>query len=181
MQEDNLKLKERVSCLEDKVFQLEIKNNSLKQYGRRNNLENERKPTSISGDELEKTAVGILNSINVDLDSSDVEAYHRIGKSRDGKLKKMIICIVNHKFCKKASLDRKKLSSVVINDNEIQLKNKVFVNENQTDYINTVAFYYRKLKKASLVEKCYFKVCKVCLDNKTGHVIVTLDLLVKLT
>ena len=36
-QEDNLKLKETVRCLEDKVVQLEIKNNSLEQYWRRNN------------------------------------------------------------------------------------------------------------------------------------------------
>ena len=48
LQEDNLKLKETVRCLEDKVVHLEIKNNSLEQYGRRNNLEVEGIPTSIS-------------------------------------------------------------------------------------------------------------------------------------
>ena len=73
LEEKNLKSKERVSCLEDKVVQFEIKNNLFEQYGRRNNLKTERIPTSISDDELEKTAVGILNSINVDLDSSDVK------------------------------------------------------------------------------------------------------------
>ena len=54
MQENNLKLKERVKCLEDKVFQLEIKNNSLEQYGSKNNLQIEGMRTSISDDELEK-------------------------------------------------------------------------------------------------------------------------------
>ena len=62
---------------------------------------------------------------------------------------------MNRKFCKKVLLSRKKLSSVVINDNEIQLKNKVFINVNLTDHNNKIAFYCRKLKKASLVEKCY--------------------------
>ena len=117
--EDNIKLKERVSCLEDKVVQLEIKNNSLEQYRRRNSLKTERIPTSISGDELEKTALGILNSINVDLNSFDMEACYRIGRSKNGKPKKAIIHIVNCKFCKKALINRKKFSSVVVNDNEI--------------------------------------------------------------
>ena len=153
MQEYNLKLKERVSCLEYKVIQLEIKNNSLEQYGRKNNLEIKGIPTSISYDELEKTAVVILNSINVNLDSSDVEACHKIFRSKDDKPKKTIKPIA--KFCKKALLNRKKLSSVVINDNVIQLKNKVFISENLTNYNNKIAFYYRKLTKASLVEKCY--------------------------
>ena len=95
LQEDNSKLKDRVSCLEYKVIQLEIKINSLEQYGRRNNLQIGGIPTSISNDELEKTAVAILNSINVNLDSSDVEACYRIGRSKDGKPKKTILCIVN--------------------------------------------------------------------------------------
>ena len=155
LQEDNSKLKDRVSCLEYKVIQLEIKINSLEQYGRRNNLQIGGIPTSISNDELEKTAVAILNSINVNLDSSDVEACHRIGRSKDGKPKKTILCTVNRKFCKKALHKRKKLSSVALHDNEIHLKNKVFISENLTNYNNKIAFYYRKLTKASLVEKCY--------------------------
>ena len=107
LEEENLKSKERVSCLEDKVVQFEIKNNSFEQYGRRNNLKIERIPTSISDDELETTAVGILNSINVDLDSSDVMTCHRFGKSKDDKPKKTIIRTVNRKFCKKALHNRK--------------------------------------------------------------------------
>ena len=72
-----------------------------------------------------------------------MEAYHRIGRSKDGKSKKMITCIVNPKFCMKPLLNRKKLPSVVINHNEIQLKNKVFINENLTNYNNKIAFTAR--------------------------------------
>ena len=83
MQENNLKLKARVSCLEDKVIQLQTKNNywsiGVKQY-RRNNLEIEEIPNSMSNDEFVKTAVAILNTINVNLDSSDMETSHRIGR-----------------------------------------------------------------------------------------------------
>ena len=108
LQEDNLKLKEGVSCLEHEVVKLEIQNNSLQQYkSRRGNLEIDGVPTSISDDKLEKTVFGILNSINVNLDSSDVETCHRIGRSKDGKPKKTIIRIVNCKFCNKALLNKK--------------------------------------------------------------------------
>ena len=93
----NLKLKERLSCLEDKVVQLEIKN-----Y----NLEIQVIPTTISDYEVERTAVSILNSINIDLDSSKVETCPRNGKSKGGKPKKTITRIVNRKFCKKALLSR---------------------------------------------------------------------------
>ena len=168
LQDDNLKLKERVSCLEDKVIQLEIKNNSLEQYGRTNDLEIEGIPTSISDKELEKTAVALLNSINVNLDSSDVEDCHRIGRSKDGKPKKTITRTVNRKFCKKALLNRKKLSSITINNNVIQLKNKVFIGENLTNYNNKIAFHCRKLNKASLVEKCYSRDGVVHIVTKDG-------------
>ena len=43
----------------------------------------------------------------------------------------------------------------MINDNEIQFKSKIFINENLIDYNNKIAFCYRKLKETSLVEKCY--------------------------
>ena len=99
-----------------KVVQVGTKNNTMEQHGRRNNLEVGGIPTSISGNELQKTVVGILNSINVDLDNFDVEACHKIGKTNDGKT---IIHKMNCKFCKMALPNRKKLPSVVINDDEI--------------------------------------------------------------
>ena len=62
----------------------------------------------------EKIVVAIPNSVNINLDSSGEESCHRIGRSEDGKPKKMIIGIVNRKFCKKALLNDKKLSSVTM-------------------------------------------------------------------
>ena len=47
------------------------------------------------------------------------------------------------------------MSSAAINDNVIQLKNKVFISENLTNYNKKIAFYCRRLKKTTLVEKCY--------------------------
>ena len=81
-----------------------------------------------------------------------MEVCHRIGRSKDGKPTKTIVSIVICKFYKSALLNRKKLSLVVISDNDIQLKNKVFINENLTNYNNKIAFYCRELKKTSLVK-----------------------------
>ena len=51
---------------------------------------------------------------------------------------------------------------------KIQLNNKVFVNENLTSYTNKIAFYCRKLKKASQVEKCYPIDGVVCIVTRDG-------------
>ena len=99
-----------------KVVQVGTKSNSLEQHGKRNNLEVGGIPTSISGSEFQKTVAGILNSINVDLDNFHVEPCHKIAKSKHGKT---IIHEMNCKFCKMALPNRKKLPSVVINDDEI--------------------------------------------------------------
>ena len=80
----------------------------------------------------------------------------------------MYSLMINHKFCKKPFLNRKKLSSVVINNNEIQLKNKLFMKENLTNYNNKIALYCRKLKKASLVEKCYSRDGEVHIMTRDG-------------
>ena len=118
----------------------------MEQYGRRNNLKIEGIPTSISGDESEKTTDGILNLTDVALDSPDMVACRRIGRSQDDKSKKMVINIVKCKFCEEALLNRKKLLSVVINDNVTQIKRKSFNdNRNSTSeaVVNTLfTFFY---------------------------------------
>ena len=138
-QESTLKSKKRLISLENEAVELEIKNNSLEQYGRNNNLEMTGIPTTISEDELEKTAVGILHSINVDIDSSNVEVCHYMDKSNGGKLKEIIKELANCKFCKKVSLNRKKNLASVVNNKETQLKS-VFINKNLIDF-NNIAYH----------------------------------------
>ena len=46
--------------------------------------------------------------------------------------------------------------------------NKVFINENLTNYNNKIAFYCRNLKKASLVEKCYSRDGEVHIMTRDG-------------
>ena len=60
--------------------------------------------------------------MNVNLDSSDVEACHRIGRSKDGKPKKMIIHIINQNSARRLYSAEKKLSLFDINDDENSVK-----------------------------------------------------------
>ena len=69
--------------LENKVVSLEISGNHLEQYGRRNNLEITGISDNVSDQNLEGKVVEVLNEIQVDTSRSDIEACHRIGRSKD--------------------------------------------------------------------------------------------------
>ena len=77
--DENSKLKSKITTLEKRVEKLEMENNQLDQYGRRNNLEISGIPDEIDGTSLEKTSIEILKSINVDVETSQIEASHRVG------------------------------------------------------------------------------------------------------
>ena len=71
-----------------------------------------------------------------------------------GKFKENYFHFINKKHCKCALVNRKKLKS--FNSESIRLPNvKLYFNENLTEYNNTLAFYGRKLKRASLINSTY--------------------------
>ena len=67
--------------LENKVISLESSINQVKQYDRRKNIVISGIPDDISDNDLECTVVDIMKDVDVDINSSDIEACHRIGKS----------------------------------------------------------------------------------------------------
>ena len=108
LQEENDLLRARCSKLENKVIDLESSINHIEQYGRRNNVIISGIPDDINDNDLESTVTKLMKDVDVYIDSGDIEACHRIGKS-DHKTssKKTIVCFVNRKYCKKALLNRK--------------------------------------------------------------------------
>ena len=82
LQVENQKLRNKINQLENKVISLEANTNSLEQYGRRNNLEISGIPDSISNNELEDKVIEILSTVDVNVSKSDIEACHRMGKSK---------------------------------------------------------------------------------------------------
>ena len=113
LQDKNVILRDRCSKLEQKLVEFEYSTNNLKQYGRRNNIIISGIPDSVDNNQLEDSVTEILTDINVNVESNDIEACHRIGKkdSRIGSTK-TIIRFVNKKHTKQVLYNKKKLSQV---------------------------------------------------------------------
>ena len=80
LQEDNERLRTGCSNLKNKLVSLETSANALEQYGKRNNLVLIGIPDTTTDDELESTVISVLGDIDVEVESSDIEDCHRIGK-----------------------------------------------------------------------------------------------------
>ena len=113
LQDKNVILRDRCSKLVQKLVEFECSTNNIKQYGRRNNIIISGIPDSVDNNQLEDSVTEILTDINVNVESNDIEACHRIGKkdSRIGSTK-TIIRFVNRKHTKQALYNKKKLSPV---------------------------------------------------------------------
>ena len=72
--------------------------NQVKQYGRRNNIVISGIWDDRSDNDLESTVSHIMKDVDVDINSSDIEACHRIGQSNQSTAsKKTIVCFINRK------------------------------------------------------------------------------------
>ena len=69
-------------------------------------------PDDVEDKDLEEKVIKILDKIEVNVTSKDIEACHRVGKSRNNS-KKTIIRFVNRKFAKKALVNRKSLKILI--------------------------------------------------------------------
>ena len=80
LQEENKNLQQKCNKLEAKIVKLEKEQNSLAQYGRKNNTVISGIPDSIDNN-LENTVTSMMSDINVNIEENDIEACHRFGKS----------------------------------------------------------------------------------------------------
>ena len=103
-QDENKRLKTKVNVLENKIIDLEIQNNNVDQYSRRNNVEISGIPQSVSDNQLEEKVVHILKAIDVNVTTNEIEACHHLGK----KKKNAIVRVINRKHCLKAPRNKKK-------------------------------------------------------------------------
>ena len=76
---ENLKLKSRVNSLEEKIIELDISRNKLDRYTRWNNIKIQGIPATVSDDHLEDRVLDICKAMNLTVENSDVEGFHRIG------------------------------------------------------------------------------------------------------
>ena len=90
-QVENQHLRMKVHNLVNKVMPLEINGNYLEQYGR-NNLEITGIPDDVSEENLEENIIQGLSELRVNVSSSEIEARHRIAKSRNSSKKERNNC-----------------------------------------------------------------------------------------
>ena len=105
---------------------------------------------------MRKTVSSILSDIGVSIQSEEIKACHRFGKTdRKTKSKKTIILFVNRKHCKKALLNKKKLSNINNNKFNFNVETKLYINENLTSMNESIAFNCRKLKRSNIIHTYY--------------------------
>ena len=80
LQEENAKLMSRHEVLKNKF-------NHLEQYGKGSNTEVPGIPNLIGDNELECLLIKIMKVIDIEFDDRDIEACHRISKSRENSKK----------------------------------------------------------------------------------------------
>ena len=82
LQVEDQRLHKKINKLEEKVILLEGNNNSLEQYGRRNSLETTEIPSDVDDQNLEEKEIEILDKIEVNVSSKDIEPCLQVGKSK---------------------------------------------------------------------------------------------------
>ena len=118
---------------------------------------------------MESTVTSILTDIDVAVDTNDIEDCHRFGKfDSNSKSKKTIVRFVNRRFCKKALLNKKKLSNLDHGKYNFSRSTKIFINENLTKMNESIAYECRNLKRKGVISACYTRNGVVHI-KKTEH------------
>ena len=157
LQDENELLRTKSNQLENKVVSLESPIDQVKQYGRRNTIVISGTPDGIRDNDFGSTVFDIMKDVDVDINSSDIEACHRTGKSdQSAESKKTIVCFINRKYCKKALLKRKIFATInTVTKYNFSCNNQIFVNESLTKTNQSLAFSSRKLMQSGLIHCPY--------------------------
>ena len=84
----------------------------------------------------------------------DVEAGHRIGKSKNSS-KKTIVRFFNRKHAKKGLVNRKGLKNIDKTSIGLEKLHGIFINENLTQNNKKIAFHCRELKRNGRIDKTF--------------------------
>ena len=95
LKEENSRLQQNVQSLGNKLSDVEIAENKLGQYTRRNNIEIQGIPLSVQDNLLEYKNSDIFSQLNITISKSDIEDCHRLSKANP---KNTIVRFVNQKF-----------------------------------------------------------------------------------
>ena len=102
--------------------------------------------------------------LDIDVTVGPHEACHRIGLSDKNKSKNTIIRHVNHRYAKKALINRKKLDDIDNAKYDFDGRTKIFI-ENLSPANISIAYNCRKLRCVKITDSCYSGNGIICIKN----------------
>jgi len=154
LMKENADLKNQVKKLTKQCEDNKISLNKIDQYSRRNNIIIDGIPSDIGNQQLEKKVIDILATVNIKVSECDIEATHRLGKSR-----KTIIRFVNRKNCSKLLFKKKEifnLSNECLQELGFSSETKLFIQPNLTPFDEKIGYYCRELRRKKVIDKTWF-------------------------
>ena len=162
LKDENFRLQQKVQHLEMRLSVIEIAENTLEQYTRRNNIEIQGFPSSVHDNLLEDIKL-LIYSVSWILQFKLWHwRFHRLVKANP---KNTIVRFVNQKFCNDALEKKKKLMS--LNKTELGFKPDValYISENLTPFNQRLAWQCRERKRARLMLLEF----KGCCENQAHY------------
>ena len=152
----NQNLQDRVNSLEREVKELKEAHVTLErsseaafQHGRLEQVVISGIPAEVEHKDLEEKSLRILNEIkNVQIQSRDIAACHRLGKKND-----TIIRFINRKDADDCFENRMKLKNINREEHGLAPGANIYIRENLSPYISKLAYYCRELKRREYIEK----------------------------
>ncbi len=170
LRNENKSLRSRVTTLESRLLAVERQVNRVEQNHRKNNLEFDGIPNSVSDANLTEMVVRIINAvIDVNITSRDIEACHRLHSNRRNRPKPTIIR-AGRNLLDMIRSNRKRLMGIAERVN-LPPGTKIFVNENLSPNMKTVDHNARRLVNDGLIESSWFSNAMVRLKCKNGNVL----------
>ena len=147
---ENKNLRNKMRTLQSRMIDLERSVTSTQQNSRKNNLELDGIPDSISQELLIPTVSKIFNNLGVKCEESDIEVAHRLPTK---KRPQPVIIRSKRNILGEVVKKRKNLSQAV---NGIFPPNtKIYANDNLSPYMRTLAYNCRLLKNAEEISDCW--------------------------
>ena len=143
---DNKKLRKRLTWVEEEIenlyahiYDLEVAAQGNNQQHRRNNVEITEIPLTVNDENLEETAILMLNKIvDEPISPNEVEVCHRIG-GRPGE-KGTIIRFLNRKRCEEIKGNRIYMDDVNLHQEfDFPENSKLYINDNLNPYCKQIA------------------------------------------
>lgn len=186
MKTENTELKNSCNELKQRVAKLELENDALEQYGRRNILR-------ISGikeqsdEETDDIVLQLANDLDVPMTKQDIDRSHRVGKldtrtqsGGTGRMRKPVRDIIV-KFSTYNARHRLFQKRKELRETDNELLKSVYLNEDLTKFRSEILFEARSLRRAKKLNSAYSSDGKIFVRDLQDrrHQVSSLDDLVK--